>query len=45
MVLALTSERRLGKFNAQELAYAAWAFATVKQSDKKLFAVSARASK
>ena len=33
----------MGKYNSQNLANTAWAFATVKHSDEKLFTVLARA--
>ena len=35
--LAKTVERRVGEFNAQDLANTAWAFATVNRLDEKLF--------
>ena len=41
--LARAAERRLGEFNAQELANTAWAFATADQPDALLFAALARA--
>ncbi len=34
----MAAERQLGKCNAQELANTAWAFATVRMLDEKLFA-------
>ena len=36
------AERRLDEFNAQGLANAAWAFATVGQQDEQLFKALAR---
>ena len=41
--LARAAERHLGDFKVQELANAAWAFATANQSDAQLFAALARA--
>ena len=38
------AERRVGDFNAQELANTAWAFATAGQSDALLFMTLARAA-
>ena len=35
------AEQRLGKFNAQNVANMAWAFATVKLLDEKMFAALA----
>ena len=40
--LARVAERRLGEFNAQNLANTAWAFTTTDQWDVLLFAVLAR---
>ena len=40
--LARVAERTLDDFNAQELANAAWAFATVEQGDAPLFVALAR---
>merc|ERR1712096_455875 len=42
--LGRAAERRVGEFNAQELANTAWAFAKVGQSDAPLFAALARAA-
>ena len=41
-LLARVAQRRVGEFNAQELANTAWAFATADQSDAPLFALVAR---
>ena len=38
------AERRVGNFNAQELANTAWTFATVDQSDALIFIALARAA-
>ena len=40
--MARVAERRVGDFNAQNLANTAWAFATAGQSDAQLFMVFAR---
>ena len=42
--MARAAERRVSKFNEQELANAAWAFATVGQSDEKFYAALATAA-
>ena len=42
--LARVAERRMHKFNAQELANTAWAFAKLGQLDALLFAALARAA-
>ena len=42
--LGMSAEQRRSEFNAQELANAAWAFATVGHSDEKLFAALGRAA-
>ena len=42
--LARAAERRLTHFNPQDVANTAWAFATVKYRDEKLFAALARAA-
>ena len=42
--LATAAERRMSDFNSQGLANAAWAFATVDQSDASLFAALAAAA-
>ena len=41
--LARAAERRISDFNPQNAANTAWAFATVKYRDDKLFAALARA--
>ena len=41
--LATAAEHRVSKLNEQELANTAWSFATVTQSDEKLFATLVRA--
>ena len=45
VALAMTADRRVSEFNRQDLANTAWAFATVGQSDEKLFAALARVAK
>jgi len=40
--LAFQAQLRVSEFNAQELANTAWAFATLGQVDKELFAALAR---
>ena len=42
--LAIAAERRLNKFNPQDVANTAWAFATVSYRDEKLFAALAIAA-
>ena len=42
--LARAAERRLSDFNPQDVANSAWAFATVKDRNEKLFAALARAA-
>ena len=42
--MARAAERRLSEFNAQELANTAWAFATARDREEKLFAALARAA-
>ena len=42
--LATAAERRMSDFNSQDLANAAWAFATADQSDASLFAALATAA-
>ena len=42
--LATAAEQRMGNFNSQILANAAWAFATAHQSDASLFAALATAA-
>ena len=42
--LAREAERRVGNFNAQDLANTAWAFATAGHSDASLFKALARAA-
>ena len=42
--LARAAERRMHRFNAQDLANTAWAFATLGQLDALLFAALARAA-
>ena len=42
--LARAVEWRLGEFDAQSFANTAWAFATLKQSDEKLFVALAKAT-
>ena len=41
---ARAAERRMGDFNAQDLAYTTWAFATAGQPDALLFMTLARAA-
>ena len=42
VALASVAERRVGDFDAQELANTAWAFAKTEQSDAPLFVALAR---
>ena len=42
--LARAAERRLSELSAQDVANAAWAFATANHRDEKLFAALARAA-
>ncbi len=42
--LSRAAEHRVSEFNAQDVANTAWAFATVKRPDEKLFAALARAA-
>ena len=42
--LARAAELRPGDFNMQDVANAAWAFATVNRTDEKLFKAMARAA-
>ena len=44
IALARAAERRVGEFNAQNLANTAWAFATADQPGARLFAALARAA-